>query len=64
MFNSKWAPHETLDLHELLSAKTLSISKASAYASFVSDPELKSMIETEAQMCSKHAQDIQTLLKS
>lgn len=62
MLNTRLAPHETLDLHELLAAKTLSISKSAAMTSFVNDPELKSIMQAEMQTCSKHAQDIQSLL--
>lgn len=62
MFESRLAPHETLDLHELLASKTVSVTRTSAMLSAVNDPELRAVMEGDIQMCSKHAKDIQSLL--
>ncbi|MEW9097231.1 MAG: hypothetical protein AB2417_19335 [Clostridiaceae bacterium] len=43
---TKLAPHETLELHELLSSSVFGVKKANATLNMVNDEELKNFLQT------------------
>ncbi len=54
--------HETLELHELLNLKTNCLAKAVQMQNQVNDPELKSMLQRDADSSRRHIDDLQRLL--
>lgn len=45
--DSKIAPHETFDIHELLVAKTVAATKCATMSALVKDEELKSILQQD-----------------
>jgi similar to spore coat protein len=54
--------HETLDVHEILTFKNLSLTKTSTMSKLAQDPELKTILEQDADTCSLHIKQLQQLL--
>lgn len=57
------AMHETLDLHELISFKSVCATKAAAMSNMATDPALRSLLQQDLQMAKKHINDLQNLLQ-
>ena len=54
--------HETLDVHEILTFKNLSLTKTSTMSKLAQDPELKAILEQDAMTCSQHIKQIKKFL--
>lgn len=62
--NNKLATHETLELHELLSFKTVCATKSSTMSMLASDPELKSLLQQDTTKSKQHIQELQGILQT
>ncbi|WP_253957053.1 spore coat protein [Paenibacillus oleatilyticus] len=58
------ALHETLDLHELLTSKTVCITEAKARLQLVQDPALKTLIQQDIQQTTASIKQMQSMLAS
>jgi len=56
------APHEALDMHELMSSKTVCLTEAKARLKLVQDPALKTLIEQDIQQTTNAIKQMQTIL--
>nr|WP_263325166.1 hypothetical protein [Neobacillus sp. Marseille-Q6967] len=54
--------HETLDIHELLSFKNLSLTKATTMSILVQDPELKAILADDVTSGTQHILQLQEFL--
>ncbi|MDP4110445.1 MAG: hypothetical protein Q8878_10510 [Bacillota bacterium] len=52
------APHETIELHELLTFKDLCLTKSAAMSSLASDDELKQMLQNDALLSQQHVMEL------
>lgn len=57
------APHETFEVHELLTFKNVCATKAAAMSTLVSDQELKNIMQTDLSMSKDHVRELQSLLQ-
>jgi similar to spore coat protein len=57
----EYAVHETLELHEIISFKTLCLSKSKIMQALVSDSELNELFKEDIQQTTKALKDIQCL---
>ncbi|MDF2647143.1 MAG: hypothetical protein K0Q73_2948 [Paenibacillus sp.] len=64
MNQTNLAPHETLDMHELLTAKTACLSETKARLQLVQDPALKTLIQQDIQQTTNSIKQMQTILTS
>lgn len=64
MASRKTAPHETFDLHELLSFKNVCATKSSAMSGFVTDEELKTLMQQDFTNSQIQIKELMYLLKS
>lgn len=63
MDKNKVAPHETLQIHELLTLKNLTLTKAVTMLPLVTDPELKDIMQNEVQTVQQHIEDLRTIIQ-
>jgi similar to spore coat protein len=54
--------HETLDVHELVTFKNLSVTKSATMSKLAQDPELKAILDTEAVTGTRHIRSLQQFL--
>ncbi|MBD8068699.1 hypothetical protein [Bacillus sp. PS06] len=54
--------HETLDVHELLTIKNISLTKSTLMSGLVADEELKAILANEAALGQKHIKQLQELI--
>lgn len=54
--------HETLKIHELLTFKSLCLTKSSTMSNLVQDEELKRIINQDAALSTKHIQSLQNFM--
>lgn len=64
MNNQKLAPHELLDLHELLSFKNLCATKSSTMQGLIEDQKLKDIVSNDLNSTKRHIQDLQNVISS
>ncbi|KRF44193.1 spore coat protein [Paenibacillus sp. Soil787] len=62
MSQQSLAIHEALELHELLSAKTVCLTEAKAREKLVQDPQLKALIQQDIQNSTQAVKGIQGVL--
>ncbi|NLW17372.1 MAG: spore coat protein [Firmicutes bacterium] len=62
MHNRRLAPHEMLDLHELIGMKNVCAAKSAAMMNMVTDPQLRQFLQQEMQTATQQAHQIQSLL--
>jgi similar to spore coat protein len=55
------APHETMEIHEMLNFKTVCLAKSKMMQGLVFDKDLKLLMEKDVQQSIKAIQDLQTL---
>ena len=60
----KLAPHEKIELHELLAFKTVGCTKASTMKSMVKDNDLKDLMSDEVKICKQHLSELQGILQT
>lgn len=58
------APHETFELHELLTFKTIGAAKSSAMAALVQDNDLKELMQEEFNTAHAQIKELRELLQS
>jgi len=58
------ATHESLEIHELIAIKTVSLTKALTMQILVSDEELKEILRQEVTTSKKHIEELQQILKN
>jgi similar to spore coat protein len=56
------APHEALELHELVSFKNLCATKSATMSVLVKDEELKSMMQQDFTTSQEHIKELQNLM--
>lgn len=56
------APHEALELHELLTLKNVCTTKAASMASLVKDDELKGILQQDFTMGQEHIKELNELM--
>ncbi len=61
---NKLGVHEALELHEIISFKSLCATKASTMSGLVSDPQLKAMLSQDVKLSKKHISDLQGLIQN
>jgi len=61
--NQKLGVHETLELHELLTFKTLCATKSSTMGTLASDAQLKSMLQQDTRLSKQHINELQSILE-
>ncbi|MCR2807102.1 spore gernimation protein GerQ [Paenibacillus soyae] len=57
------APHEALDLHEIINFKTLCLSKSKLMQGLVFDQELKQLMQKDVEQSIQALADLQALYK-
>lgn len=57
------AIHETLEAHELLTFKNLSLTKSATMSGLVQDAELKEILSKDVRLGTKHIQQLKSFLK-
>ena len=57
------APHESFELHELLTVKNICATKSSAMANLVKDEELKGLMQNDFTASQEHIRELRDLLK-
>ncbi len=60
---NKIAPHETFELHELLTFKSVSATKSEAMSGLVKDEELKAILREDFTESQKQIKELQSLLQ-
>lgn len=55
------APHESMEIHELLNFKTLSLAKSKMMQGLVFNQELKALMEKDVQQSIKSIHDLERL---
>ena len=56
------APHEALELHELLTFKNVCATKAATMSALVKDDELKSILQQDFTAAKSHIQELNDLM--
>ncbi|QYR19420.1 hypothetical protein KZ483_15960 [Paenibacillus sp. sptzw28] len=54
--------HETLELHEIAAFKTVCMTKSKIMQVLISDPDLKEILQQDAQLSTIHLEELQALL--
>jgi similar to spore coat protein len=57
------APHETFELHEILTFKNVCATKSATMVGLVKDEELKSMLQKDFTMSQGHIQELLGLIR-
>ncbi len=57
------APNETMQLHELLTLKSLSLTKSITMSPLISDEELKTIIKNDIQKSQQHIKELREYLE-
>lgn len=57
------APHETMQLHELLTLKNLCLTKSVTMSPLVSDAELKSILQQDVTTTQQHIKELRELME-
>lgn len=58
------APHETFELHELLTFKNVCATKSVAMAGLVKDPELKAILQQDLSITQGQIRELQSLIQT
>ena len=56
-------PNETLQLNELLSLKSLSLTKTTLMSPLVTNADLKEILMKDAELCENHVKDLRRFLE-
>lgn len=57
------APHESIQLHEILTFKNLCLTKSLTMSKLVSDEELKSLMSNDAALGAEHIRQLKALME-
>ena len=58
-----FAPNETIQLHELLTFKSLCLTKSFTMSPLVSDDELKSILQQDVNSAQQHIKELKGLME-
>lgn len=56
-------PHETIQLHELLTLKNLCLTKSVTMSPLISDDELKSILKQDITLTQQHIKELRGLME-
>lgn len=62
MVQTTLAPNETMQLHEILTLKSLSLTKAVTMSPLISDEELKAIIKNDIRQTQQHIKELREYL--
>lgn len=57
------APHESIQLHEILTFKNLCLTKSLTMSKLVSDEELKSILNQDSTLGEEHVKELKALME-
>lgn len=57
----QFAPHETMEVHEMINFKTVCMTKSKLMQGLVFDQELKALMQKDVEQSMKHIQLLQSL---
>ena len=57
-----YAPHETLEAHEMAVFKAVCLTKSKTMKTLVSDPALKQILERDVELTTRQLQELRTVL--
>jgi similar to spore coat protein len=57
------APHETMQLHELLTFKNLCLTKSVTMSPLIGDDELKAIFQNDVSTSKQHIKELSELMK-
>lgn len=57
------APHESIELHELLTFNNLCLTKSVTMSPLVSDCELKTILKDDVSMTKQHIEELKSLMQ-
>lgn len=57
------APNETIQLHELLTLKNISLTKALTMSSLVSDSELTTILQNDVNTTKEHIKELRAFME-
>ncbi|SFB51287.1 hypothetical protein SAMN05216312_1115 [Cohnella sp. OV330] len=60
--NGNYALHETLEVHEIAAFKTVCMTKSKTMQALVSDPELKQIMQRDAEVSTRQLQELSGIL--
>lgn len=63
MSNQGIAPHESIELHEILTFKNVCLTKAVTMSKLVSDEELKEILQHDAAASEVHIKELRDLME-
>lgn len=58
------APHETFELHEILTFKNVCATKSATMVGFVDNEELKTMLQQDFATAQEHIKELRELIQS
>lgn len=61
MVQQTFAPHETMEIHELLNFKTLALTKSKLMQGLVFDKDLKALMQKDTEQSMNTLQQLQAL---
>jgi similar to spore coat protein len=62
--NKKIAPHETFEIHELLTFKNVCATKSATMGALVKDEELKALLHQDFSVSKEQIKELKSLLES
>lgn len=57
------APHESIELHELLTFRNVCLTKSTTMSALVSDDELKSILQQDVATTQQHIEELSGLME-
>jgi similar to spore coat protein len=57
------APHESIELHEILTFKNVCLTKSVTMSPLVTDMELKSILQQDVERTERHIRELRALLE-
>jgi len=58
----EYTVHETLEVREIASFKTICLTKSKTMQTLVSDPELRSLMQRDVELSSRHLVELGSIL--
>lgn len=63
MQQQRLTPYESIELHEILTFKNICLTKSATMSAFVSDGELKSMMEKDVLTSEQHIRELRSVMQ-
>lgn len=64
MTQKKLAPHETFELHEIITFENICATKSATMAAFVKDEKLKNLMQQDLTLTQDHIKELVELLQT